>query len=200
MIRRVLHRFVLRPVMRWLADPLVRHRERLPQRGPAIVFANHNSHVDTALLLAAFPTDVSDGVRPVAAADYWFSSPVRRWFSRHIVGAVAIDRSGAAPDPLAAARAALEAGSILIVFPEGTRGEPGRLGRFHSGVARLAASYPGAPVVPVWLDGCDRVLPPHRRLPHRSRCRVSIGAPVDVFAVDPRCAADELRQRLKALA
>lgn len=200
MIRRALHRFGLRPLMRWLAGTVVRHPERLPDRGPAIVFANHNSHADTALLLAAFPTEALDSIRPVAAADYWFAGPVRSWFSKNVVRAVAIDRCGGTPDPLAEAAAALDAGHILIVFPEGTRGEPGRLGRFHSGIARLAASHPEAPLVPVWLDGCDQVLPPHRRLPHRARCMVTVGAAVTVTSIDPRRAADELRDRLLALA
>ena len=200
MTRRLLHRYVLRPLMRWLTGAVVHHSERLPAAGPAIVFANHNSHIDTALLMAAFPTELIDSVRPLAAADYWFANRVASWFSRHVVGAIAVDRSGDAADPLAAADAALSAGDIVILFPEGTRGEPGRLGRFHSGVVRLAAAHPEAVVIPVWLAGCDRVLPPHRRLPRRVRCSVTIGAAVGVAGGNPRSAADALRQRLVALA
>ena len=199
-MRRLLHRFVLRPLMRWLTGAVVRYPERLPTKGPAIVFANHNSHADTALLLASFPTASIDAVRPLAAADYWFANRAAAWISRHIIGAIAVDRNGDSADPLRAADAALAAGQILIVFPEGTRGEPGRLGRFHSGVARLAEAHPEAAVVPVWLDGCDRVLPPHRRFPHRTRCSVTVGSAVTVSGGDPRFAATELRQRLVALA
>jgi len=198
-VRRLLHRYVLRPLMRWLTGSVVHYPDRLPTQGPAIVFANHNSHADTALLLAAFPSGVIDRVRPLAAADYWFGNPVSAWVSRNVIGAIPVDRNGGAQDPLAAADAALAAGAILIVFPEGTRGEPGRLGRFHSGVVRLAAAHPAAVLVPVWLAGCDRVLPPHRRIPHRVRCSVRVGDAVDVIDGDPG-SADELRRHLAALA
>ena len=199
-MRRLLHRFVLRPLVRWLAGGAVHHPERMPADGPAIVFANHNSHADTALLIAAFPNEVIDRVRPLAAADYWFGNRIAAWMSRHIVGAVAVDRTGAAPDPLAAAKAALAAGDILIVFPEGTRGKPGELGAFHCGIARLAAAHPDAPLVPVWLSGCDQVLPRHRRLPRRVRCAVRVGLPVEIGELDPRLAADTLRHELMELA
>lgn len=198
-MRRFLHRFVLRPLVGWLTQAVVHHSERLPTEGPAIVFANHNSHADTALLLAAFPTETIDRVRPLAAADYWFGNRTAAWASRKIVGAVAVDRSGKSDNPLAEASAALAEGHILIVFPEGTRGEPGQLGDFHCGIVRLAAAHPQAPVIPVWLSGCDRVLPPHRRIPRRVRCAVRVGEPVQVLDADARRAVEGLRRHLVEL-
>jgi 1-acyl-sn-glycerol-3-phosphate acyltransferase len=199
-MRPLLHRLVLRPAARWLTEFRVEHAERLPERGPAIVVANHNSHIDTGVLLAAFPSRAVLSVRPVAAADYWFRNRAMRWFSRCMLGAVPIDRSGTTADPLAEAAAALRRGEIIVLFPEGTRGEPGVLGRFHCGVARLASMCPDAVVVPVWLDGCSQVLPRHGRLPQRCPCTVRVGEALRLEGRDPRVEADELRQRVAALA
>lgn len=199
-MRPLLHRLVLRPAARWLTELRVEHRERLPERGPAIVVANHNSHIDTGLLLAAFPSPTVARVRPVAAADYWFRNRVMRWFSRRVLGAVPIDRSGATGAPLAEAAAALRRGDIIVLFPEGTRGRPGVLGRFHCGVARLASMCPEAVVVPVWLDGCADVLPRHGRFPRRGACAVRVGEAVRIGGADPRTEAADLRHRVASLA
>lgn len=199
-MRPLLHRLVLRPAARWLTEFRVEHAERLPERGPAIVVANHNSHIDTGLLLAAFPSGAVASVRPAAAADYWFRSRALRWFSQRVLGAVPVDRKGTSHNPLAAAAAALCAGDIVVMFPEGTRGEPGVLGRFHCGVAWLASMCPEVVVVPVWLEGCADVLPRHGRMPRRRRCTVRVGEPVRLGVGDPRAEADDLRQRVAAMA
>ncbi len=199
-MRSALHRFALRPAIRWLTGFDVRCPDRLPVAGPAIVVANHNSHVDTALLLAAFPTQTVPLVRPVAAADYWFRSRVVAWLARQVFGAVPMDRSGASRDPLGPVSEALARGHIVVIFPEGTRGEPGKLGRFRSGVCRLAQKHPEVPVIPVWLAGCDEVLPRHGRWPRRRRCTVTVGELVRVHGTDPQSAALRLQERVAALA
>lgn len=198
-MRRFLHRILLRPAMRWLTGIRIDHPERLPQAGPAIVVANHNSHIDTALLLAAFPTDVVDLVRPAAAADYWFRNRAFAWFSDRVLGAVPVVRSRNGADPLGPASAALSAGRIVVMFPEGTRGDPGCVGGFRAGVVRLAERHPTAVVVPVWLDGCEQVMPRHGRLPRRATCEVHVGDPLS-GRVLADLGAEALRRRVLALA
>lgn len=145
-----------------------------PPDGPCVVVANHASHADTAVLLAALPARR----RPVvaAAADYWFGRPVRAWAARLLAAAFPVRRDGGGCADLLAAETHLRAGRIVVVYPEGTRSGGDRVGRFRSGAARLAERA-SVPLVPVVIDGTRRVLPKNGRL-RRGRVTVRFGAPV----------------------
>jgi 1-acyl-sn-glycerol-3-phosphate acyltransferase len=172
-------RLIAKPIAKVFAGADVMGAGVLPEVGPAIVVANHNSHVDTLLLLSVFPARVLPRVRPVAAADYFLTNPAISWFARRMVGITPVSRSVArGDDVLAPAKAALARGDILVVFPEGTRGSPDELAPLKSGVARLAEAFPEAPTVPVWIQGAGRVLPKGSFLPVPMNCCVVVGQPV----------------------
>jgi len=161
MLRWLFFMLVARPVALVALGLHIRRRERLPRTGPAIVVANHNSHLDTLVLLSLFPARLLSRLRPVGAADYWFANRVRAWVSRHILGVIPLQRGRPTrgEDPFAECDAALEAGSVLLLFPEGSRGAPEELAAFKGGVARLAERYPMVPVIPVYLHGLGKALP-----------------------------------------
>lgn len=153
----------------------IRRKHLLPQSGPAIVVANHNSHLDTLVLVSLFPLARLNDIRPAAAADYFLKNPPIAWFSQRIVGIIPVTRSGAVRDPLQHCRGALDAGKILILFPEGSRGEPEQMSDFKKGVAHLAAAYPDAPVVPVFMHGLGKALPKNEGLLVPFFCDIFVG-------------------------
>jgi 1-acyl-sn-glycerol-3-phosphate acyltransferase len=150
--------------------------------GPAqrIYFANHTSHIDTVALWSALPPDLRAKTRPVAAADYWGSSALKRYIALNGLNAVLIDRKRADPDadPLAPLYDALERGQSLIIFPEGTRQAQRLPGPFKSGLYHLAEHFPDVELIPVYLDNLHRSLPKGTFFPVPLICTVRFGAPL----------------------
>jgi 1-acyl-sn-glycerol-3-phosphate acyltransferase len=200
LLRRLLIVLVWRPVALLVTGADIVGRERLPLKGPAIVVANHASHVDTFLMLALFPSRALGRLRPAAAADYFLANPVIGWFARNIVGIVPVERNkvGAETDVLAPARAALAAGDIVLIFPEGTRGGSDDLQPLKTGVARLAEAFPDAPVTPVWIAGAGRVLPKGKHVPVPLTCAMHVGEPLK-WGGDKAVFMAELRKALERL-
>jgi 1-acyl-sn-glycerol-3-phosphate acyltransferase len=146
-----------------------------------IYFANHNSHGDFVLIWTALPPALRQITRPVAGADYWMGNRMRRFFGERVFRAVLIDRN---PDtrrdgPITLMAAALDAGSSLILFPEGTRNTgPEPLLPFKSGLYHLASSRPAVELVPVWIENLNRVMPKGEIVPIPLLCTVTFGAPL----------------------
>jgi len=146
-----------------------------PQR---LYFANHTSHLDFILLWAALPPRLRKRTRPVAAADYWTRSALRRYLIHSVFRGVLVDRERkAASNPLQPLLDALDAGDSLIFFPEGTRNLADELLPFKSGVFHLAQDRPRVELVPVWLSNSQRVMPKGALLPVPLLCSVTFGVP-----------------------
>jgi len=201
-LRVLLIMLLIRPIARFLTGADVIGRERLPIRGPAIIAPNHNSHMDTLLLLALFSPGALPRVRPAAAADYFLADPRLAWFARNIIGIVPVERAraGEGVDVLAPAKAALARGDILVIFPEGTRGADGHtaMAPMKTGVARLAQACPEAPIIPVWIQGAGRVLPKGAALPVPMTCCILVGEPI-AWPGDRDALMAELKASLDAL-
>ncbi len=199
-LRQLVIVLIARPIARVFTGADVVGREKLPLKGPAILVANHSSHVDTVLLLTIYPSKALDRVRPAAAADYFLKGRLMSWFSRNILAIVPVarDKVGTGEDVLAPARKALEDGDIVLIFPEGTRGDGEELTRLKSGVARLAEAFPQAPVTPIWLQGAGRVLPKGAHVPVPLNCTVLVGDALR-WGGDRPAFMEELRLRLEAL-
>ncbi|WP_051631357.1 lysophospholipid acyltransferase family protein [Afifella pfennigii] len=156
-----------------------------PELRRRIYFANHVSHGDFVLLWAVLPPAIRQTTRPVAAADYWTATPLRRFIAERVFRAVLIARRPAAdaPNPIEMMADALAGGASLIIFPEGTRnaGEE-KLLPFKSGIYRLASSAPQVECVPVWIDNLNRVLPKGEVVPVPLLCTVTFGEPLTLRA------------------
>ncbi|QDT39504.1 lysophospholipid acyltransferase family protein [Stratiformator vulcanicus] len=152
---------IVRPVVLLLIGVNVRNIERLPGAGPALLVANHNSHLDTMVLISLFGMKRLHLVRPVAAADHFLRNAWLTWFSKSIIGIIPIERTikSAHRDPLKGVDESLGRDEIVILFPEGSRGEPEVRETFKTGVAHIARRHPDVPLTPVFLHGLGRALP-----------------------------------------
>jgi 1-acyl-sn-glycerol-3-phosphate acyltransferase len=140
-------------------------REHLPRSGPLLLAANHRSFLDPFVIGTLIR-------RPVyyMAKRELFEKRWQAWIL-NALGAFPVDRGAGDGDAMATARAILERGDCVVVFPEGTRVRQGPLGRPRRGVGRLALET-GAPVVPVAVIGTEDVRRGWRIRPRKVRLRV----------------------------
>lgn len=150
----------------------------VPHQGQAIYFANHTSNGDFVLLWTVLGA-MRRKTRPVAAADYWLTSPLRRFIGEKVINAVLIERDPAkrTQDPIEQMVEALDQGYSLIIFPEGQRnGTDEIMLPFKPGIFHLAEQRPHVPLVPAWIENLNRVLPKGEVIPVPFICTVRFGA------------------------
>ncbi|MDH3627765.1 MAG: 1-acyl-sn-glycerol-3-phosphate acyltransferase [Acidobacteriota bacterium] len=190
-----------RPVLRWVAGVHYRRRNLVP-RGPCVVVANHNSHLDAALLMGLFPLRRLPFVHPIAAADYFGKTWFKRTMAMLMMNAIPIERKAAkGQDPMLPMADALRAGKSLILFPEGSRGEAGVMARFRPGIGRLAQLAPGTLIVPVFLSGPERIWGRGTLLPVPQAVDVVVGKPRTYDPeLDARDIAAQVQRDVVALA
>jgi 1-acyl-sn-glycerol-3-phosphate acyltransferase len=158
-------------VMRLLFRVQASGREHVPRRGPVLIVANHSSLIDPPIVGGVVPRPCSF----MAKAEL-FSIPV---FGALIwrLNARPVRRDGAGAGALRAALRVLQEDRVLLVFPEGTRGEEGRLRPARPGAGMLAV-VSGVPVVPAFIRGSGAAWPKGRRLPRPRNITVTFGPPL----------------------
>jgi 1-acyl-sn-glycerol-3-phosphate acyltransferase len=164
----------VRPI--WRA-PLDLNRQR-------IFYANHRSHGDFLTIWASLPLALRRITRPVAGADYWEVSGVRRYLSHEVFHSVLIPRnpSRSGPNPVDVMGDALQQGQSLIFFPEGTRNLGDDVLPFKSGLFHLAKAFPNVDLVPVWIENLGRAMPKGAFIPVPLLCTLTFG---EAFKIQP---------------
>ncbi len=195
------HLFFVRPVVLFVAGTRYRRRHLVP-KGPCIVVANHNSHLDAAVLLTLFPLRRLLRVHPVAAADYFGETWFMRLMAMTMMNAMPIARKPEpGVDPLAPVTEALDKGDSLIFFPEGSRGKAGVVAPFRSGIGRLVQSHPGLLILPVFMSGPEKIWARGQLIPVPVNIYANVGKPRRYDPTLPaRRIAQQVREDVLALA
>ncbi len=155
---------IVKPYIYLVLGVNINNADNLPKisQGPAIIVANHNSHVDTLLLMSLFSMPQILKIHPVAAADYFCNTKLKSFIFKTLIGLIPLKRKfgkATKEELFKDINEALRAGESIIIYPEGTRGEDSTIKEFKSGVAHIAAMNPDVPVVPFYINGPDRILP-----------------------------------------
>jgi len=201
MLRFIFYRGFVRFIVSIVLGLNVRHREKLPQRGPAIIVANHNSHLDTLVLMSLLPAHLLPKVKPVAAMDYFLRNRLLAWFAMEIIGILPIKQKPTVrrSNPLLPCYDALSDDCILIFYPEGSRGEPETLSNFKSGLARLSEQFPDVPITPIMLHGLGKALPKGEMVLVPFFCDVFIGGSF-CWTGDKKSFMNHFEQQMQLLA
>jgi long-chain acyl-CoA synthetase len=197
-VRRALQFTLVLPLTRHFARITVHGAEHLRElTGPVVLASNHQSHMDTPVILAALPPGLRRRMAPAMAKEFFrahFRPAEYSWRERwkastlYVLAALAFNafplpqREAGARDTLRYIGRLASAGFSILIYPEGARGETGSLKPFRPGVAMIGSRL-NLPVVPVRLDGVDRVLHSSWKMARRGSVEVRFGAPI-VFQGD----------------
>ena len=152
-------------------------RENLPLES-AIFCSNHNSHMDVALISSAAGKSFNH-FGMLAAIDYWFDSRIKKILTNFVMNLIPIARKTSAKDgsisfqdTIALCKSFMDYGNRnIIIFPEGSRGEPDQIKRFRTGAARFSLAL-NKPIVPIFIHGSFRAWP--RGKVFMRPCRITI--------------------------
>jgi len=204
-LEKSLTRGLLAVLARFLSGASVRWIDSQPDTCQRVYFANHTSHMDVIVIWSALPRYVRALTRPVAAKDYWYAGPIRRYLANECFNAILIDRTEIKVhhSPIDLMVRGIGNTHSLIVFPEGGRNASGEMGEFKSGLYYLCKRRPDLEMIPVHIDNMNRILPRGEVLPVPLLSCVSFGPPIWLERGEPKTdflgRARESVRRLKEL-
>jgi 1-acyl-sn-glycerol-3-phosphate acyltransferase len=178
-IRILFFLLMIKPLLAIVLGLNVFGRKNISGCGQFILVANHNSHLDACSLMNLFPLHRLHNIHPVAAGDYFLSNPILAWVSTTLLNIIPIPRDNITKtnNPITKMGEALDQGKSLILFPEGSRGQPEVMSEFKTGIAHLIKKYPTIPVIPVFLKGMGKSLPKGEAILVPFFCDAVIGEP-----------------------
>jgi len=213
-IRRVSLPTWILPLARVFAWTHVEGREHLARLTEPVIFAaNHQSHMDGPVILASLPPRLRYRVAPAMAKEFfkphffpeqygrraWFTNSLNYYLAALFFNAFPLpQREAGARQTLRYIGEVLESGFSVLIFPEGRRASAGEIDGFRPGIGMIASRL-GVPVVPVRLDGLDKVLPPSWKMAKPGRVRVAFGAPLRLSGEDYEALAKQVEDAVKKL-
>jgi long-chain acyl-CoA synthetase len=181
--------------------------------GPVVFASNHQSHMDVPVILAALPGRWRAQVAPAMQKEFFKAHFFPGSFSRRdrlantLLYYLAAFYFNAFPLPQreAGTRQTLQyIGELtgqnwsILIFPEGARADSGHMLPFRGGIGMIASRLE-VPVVPVRIEGADRVLHPTWRMARPGRVRIAFGAPLRLRGDDHAGLAAQVEAAVRAL-
>jgi long-chain acyl-CoA synthetase len=213
-IRRLSQATWILPLARAFAWARIEGREHLRDLdGPVIFAANHQSHMDVPVILAALPARIRARVAPAMAKEFFkahffpegytwkqrFTNSVNYYLAAFYFNAFPLpQREAGARQTLTYAGELIGGGWSILIFPEGERSATGDIKPFRGGIGMMASRL-DVPVVPVRLDGVERVLHMKAKMATPGPVRVAFGAPIRLRGEDYAALAVEVERRVKSL-
>lgn len=169
-------RLAVFPLLHLLYRIDVSGAEQLAGLGPCVVVANHCSHLDNALILAALPAARRRRLAIAAAADTIFRRRGNGMLAALLGNAFPIARGGGTARGVEYCRWLLDRGWSILLYPEGRLTVGGPMQPFRHGIGVIATAT-SAPVVPLRIEILRRGVGEGRRLPWRGHVALHVGAP-----------------------
>ena len=202
------------PLARVFAHIRVEGREQLRTIDAPVIFAaNHQSHMDTPVLMAALPARLRYRLAPAMAKEFfsahffpekhgrraWLANSLNYYLAALFFNAFPLpQREAGARQTLRYIGEVLAQGFSVLIFPEGRRTETGEIDRFRPGIGMIGSRL-GAAVVPVRIEGLDKVLHHTWRMARPGPVRVAFGAPIQLVGDDYEGLAKRVEEAVRAL-
>ena len=196
----------------WISVEGAEHLRSL--RGPVVFAANHQSHFDVPVILAAMPGHLRKLVAPAMSKEFFREhffpegQPRRQVFIKRLNYYLAAFFFNAFPLPQreAGARQTLRYigeitgdGFSILIFPEGVRSQTGEMTTFLGGIGMIGSRLE-LPVIPVRVDGVHEILHVKDKMARPGRVRVAFGTPMRLHGDDYAALARDVEQAVRALA
>lgn len=182
-------------------------------KGPVVFAANHQSHMDTPAIMVALPAQWRYYLAPAMAKEFfkakfnpsqysrkaWFTNSLNYYLSCEFFNAFPLpQREAGARQTLRYIGEVTGDGYSILIFPEGKRTQDGSIARFMPGVGMIGARL-GVPIIPVRLEGLEKVLHQKMKFPKRGPVRVAFGAPLHLEGDDYVGLAKRVEDAVRAL-
>jgi long-chain acyl-CoA synthetase len=183
-------------VFAWITIEGLQNLQRV--KGPVIFASNHQSHMDVPVILAALPGSWRRRVATAMAKEFFkahffpegfsrrkrFSRSLEYYLSAAFFNTFPLpQREAGARQTLRYAGELISSGFSVLIFPEGKRTDHGEIAPFRPGVGMMASRL-GVPVIPVRLEGIERVLHHTWKMAKPGPVRVIFGEPIQLSGDD----------------
>ncbi|MBF0533227.1 MAG: 1-acyl-sn-glycerol-3-phosphate acyltransferase [Candidatus Omnitrophica bacterium] len=169
--------------------------ENIPKTGAFIFASNHRSHLDPMIV----PICTTRKICFVAKEELFQKQPLG-WILRHL-NSIPIRRESADHRAMKTVLNRLSGGTPVLIFPEGTRVVNEAERQIQAGVGWITLKA-AVPVVPIYIEGTDKVLPPHAKKLTRHPVKITFGQPVTLTQIPPKeyqSASEAIMQAILAL-